>query len=430
MWKQRWMSFVRFIRRETNPVRRSLNFAGGFPVTEETAMQISAFHRGVTYISSQIAKLPWEVKDKDNKVISDRTSQLLNLAPNGEMTAMSWRLAMVANAIVHGNGYAEIERDLAGRPIALWPIPSRYVEPYRSPDGKLVYRIIAGSYFQNNNDVFIPVEDMFHIKNFHTKDGLVGQGVVAYAAETLGISLGADRMAGNLFSNGGMPSGVLETTATLSDEAFARVKESWKENHGGKRSGGVAILEEGMKFNPLSVTPDLLQFLESRKFGVLEIARFLGLPPTKLFDTDAATFSNIENANLEVATDTLDAWAKMLEAEADVKVLNYQYGGRFSKMDLYEIFRGDMTTRANYFTKMMQCAAITPNQIREKEGLPPAKDGDRYYLAVNNFSPVDRVDEIIDSQIAKNTAPPPAKTTAPADQKLTQAAIHYLEKNK
>jgi len=429
MWKNTWYNLVKFLRREVSPIRRGIRFSGGMPVSEDTSMQISAFHRGVTYISTQIAKLPWEVKDKSNKILDDSISRLLNLAPNSEMSAMSFRLCMTQNAIIHGNAYAEIERDITGRAVAIWPIPNGFVEPYRTPEGTLVYRILGGSFVSQGSDVYLPAQDTFHIKNFHTKDGITGQGIVAYASDVLGIVLGADRMAGNLFANGGMPSGTLEHPGMLTDEAYARIKKSWEEAHSGKKSGGLAVLEEGTKYNPVSITPDLLQFLESRKFGVLEIARFLGLPPTKLFDTDAATFNNIENANLEVATDTLDAWARNYESEADIKILNRQYGGRRTEMDLYAIFRGDMTTRAEYFSKMMQAAAITPNQIREREGLAGYSGGDRYYLAVNNYSPVDRVDELLDSQISKNNAQAESKTTS-SDPKLTQAAIHYLEKNK
>jgi phage portal protein BeeE len=176
------------------------------------------------------------------------------------------------------------------------------------------------------------------------------------------------------------------------------------------------------------MTPDVLQFLESREFNILEIARFLGLPPSKLFDIKGQNYNSQEQSNLEVATDTLDAWTKNLEIEADIKLLNKRFGGRRTEMDLYEIFRGDMTTRANYFSKMMQAGAITPNQIRMKEGLAPYEGGDRYWIAVNNFSPADRVDEIIDSQITKNE-PQPARQPETQNQQeaeLTNAAIRYL----
>jgi HK97 family phage portal protein len=416
-----------------NPPKRGFGFNSGVTVSEDSAMQISAFYRGVIYISSQIAKLPWEVKDRKNAIVEDSVSYLIGLSPNPEMNAMSLRLYLIQSAIIHGNGYAEIERDTLGRPVNLWPLPPSRVEPWRTPEGELVYKVLGGSF--TGESVYLSYRDVFHIKNFHTKDGINGQGVVAYALQTLGISLGADRMAGNLFANGGLPSGVLELPGVLSDEAFERVKKSWEEAHTGRKSAGIAILEEGMKYSPAAMQPDVMQFLESRKFNVLEIARFLGLPPTKLFDIEASTYSNQEQSNLEVATDTLDSWCRSLEMEADIKLLNKRYGGKRTEFDLYEIFRGDMTTRSNYFSKMMQVAAMSPNEIRIREGMAPYADGDRFFVAVNNFSPADRIDEIIDSQVSKSepesVEPEPNNSTQElleTERELAEAVKEYLRK--
>lgn len=435
MWFKRWLSAIRFTRQVVDSVRRSFSFSSGVYVNEDSAMQVSAFYRGVMYISTQIAKLPWEIKDANNKIVDDDgIAKLLDLRPNPEMNAMFFRLCMVQNAIIHGNSFAEIERDLAGRPKGLWPIDPRYVELYRTVSGELVYRIIGGSLANAGQDIYLPFNDVFHVRNFHTKDGLNGQGLIAYATEVLGISIGSSRMASGLFANSGVPSGVISVDGKLSDEAFKRIKESWQANNGGKKAGGTAVFEQGAKFTPVTMQPDVLQFLESRKFSVIEIARFLGVPPTKLYDTETAKYSNIENSNLEVATDTLDAWARNLEQEADIKLLNNQYKGRRSELDLYAVFRGDMETRANYFSKMMQTASLTPNEIRRKEGLAPYAGGNRYFVAVNNFSPADRIDEIVDAQIAKskngggNEPKNPPGQTEGTKSELETAAIEYLKK--
>ncbi len=432
--------FKRFFSRKTSPTRvyqpRWAFFGkGSVRVNEDSAMQVSAFHRGLIYVSTQIAKLPWEVKDPSNNILDGAVSNLLNLAPNEEMNAFMFRLFMIQNAIIHGNAYAEIERNTIGAPIALWPLKSWDVQPVRDSKGRLVYKVISHNAVPGASatEVFIPPRDMFHCRNFHTKDGLIGQGLVSYGMETLGMALAADQMASGIFHNSGIPSGVLSHPGALSDEAYKRLEESWAEQNSGRRAGGTSILEEGVKYEPINIPPEALQFLESRQFSVLEIARFLGIPPTKLFDVTAATYSNVENANLEVATDTLHAWAVNLEMEADIKILNNRYGGRFTELDLYAVFRGDMKTRADYFKSMMGIGAVTPNQIRAREGLAPYKQGDEYYIATNNFTPVSRMNEVIDSQITKNTAPPPAKdVTPPADSKtkneLEIAAIRFLQK--
>lgn len=409
-----------------NEVRSSWGLSGGTVVNPDTAMQSSAFYRGVIYVSTQIAKLPWKVKDKTNKSIENELSYILNVAPNPEMTAFHFKLFLIQCAIIQGNGFAEIERSLNGSVKHLWPLNPNRVRPVRTPEGTLLYEVVNGT--GANDVVYLLPKDIYIVRNFHTKDALQGQGVVAYAMEVLGITLGADKFANSLYSNGGLPSGVLKIPGRLSDEAFKRVKETWRESHGGRKAGGTAILEDGLEYSPISHSPDVMQFLESRKFNVVEMARFLGVPPTKLFDTGAATFNNVENANLEVATDTLDAWARNLEGEADMKLL--PRNGSFTELDLYAVFRGDMVTRSTYFKNMMSVGSMNPNEIREKEGEAPYEGGDRFYIATNNFTPSDRMDEVIDSQIKSKQLPAPAtppKEEEESEDPVDLAVISYLQ---
>jgi HK97 family phage portal protein len=410
--------------------RRPFSFFGTTVVDEDSAMQVAAFNRGLIYISTQIAKLPWNVKDAQHNIVTNSPiSSLLNLSANPEMNSFRWKLMMCQQAIIHGNAYAEIERDTVGRPIALWPLRSDSMRLVRDSAGNLKYNYTANIYGSPSEPIILDPYDVFHLPNFHTKDGLVGQGIIAFGKEVLGISIATDSMAGGLFRNGGVPSGVLSHPGTLSDEAYDRLKQSWLDQVGGKKMGATAVLEEGVKYEPVNFPPEAIQFLQSRQFGVLEIARFLGLPPTKLFDVVAAKYANVENSNLEVATDTLDSWATNLEMEADVKLLGERYGGRYTDIDLYDIFRGDMTTRATYFKAMMSIGAMTPNQIRAREGLSGYPDGDNYYIATNNFTPVDRMDEIIDADIAQKTKPAPSAqppNKGQQSEELAAAAVKYL----
>lgn len=406
--------------------RRPFWFGGAAQVTEDSAMQVAAFHRGLIYISSQIAKLPWDVKDIDNKVQIGGVANVLNLAANSEMNSFRWRLVMVQQAIIHGNSYAEIERDGAGRVIAMWPLETMRMELVRDISGGLIYQYSDPS----GGTVYLRPRDVYHLPNFHTKDGLIGQGVIGYGRDVLGIQIAADAMAGGIFQNSGIPSGLLKHPGKMSDEAYLRLKESWASQQGGRKTGGTSILEDGVTYEPVNIAPEALQFLQSRQFGILEIARFLGVPPTKLFDVTAATYSNVENSNLEVATDTLDSWATNLEMEADVKLLNYRFGGKFTDIDLYSIFRGDMKTRSDYFKAMMGIGAMTPNQIRAREGMPPYKEGENYYIATNNFTPVSRMDEVIDADITQKTKPTTSAPSKPEPSPLEAAAVDYLKNNK
>ena len=415
-------------RRVTTP--RGFKYSSGVAVTDETSMKVAAFYRGLMYISSQIAKLPWNVKNVDNKIQSSHVVQfLLNTAPNNEMNSFRFKLFMIQQAILAGNAYAEIERNLLGKVIALWPLMTSRMEVKRDEYGRLIYKY-------TNEDGSISIlepRDVFHLPNFHTLDGITGQGLVAYATETLGIQLAADQMASGLFKNGGIPSGILKHKGKISEEALKRLKESWGKESGGANSGGTKILEEDMSYETVKIDAEMLQFLDSRKFGVLEIARFLGISPIKLFDTSAATYSNAEQANLEATTDTIHTWATNLEAEANVKLLNYEYGKLYTDIDLYQVSRGDMKTRADYFKTMIGIGTMTPNEVRDLEGMEGYAEGDNFYIATNNFTPVNRMDEVIDAQIKSKTQPQQPQDPKPKDEPtetekaLLQAAKDFLE---
>lgn len=405
--------------------------SGGTIVNEDTSMMISAYYRGVIYLSSQLAKLPVHIKDSNNKIFEDSAiSYLLNVQPNPETTAYHLKLFLYQCAINTGHGYAEIERTVDGRPKNLWPINPRRVSATRDGDGNLWYQVSNGG--TNADTIYLKPDDLLIIRNIHTKDGFQAQGTIAYALETLGISLGADKFANSLYANGAMPSGILSHPGSLSEEASKRLAQSWKESIGGRKTGSTAILEEGVTYTPISHSPNLLQFVETRKFGVIEIARFLGVPPIKLFDMDSAKYGNMEQVQLEVATDILDAWARNFESEIDVKLLKGRRAGYRCELDLYAVFRGDMSTRSTYFTKMMQSAAMTPNEIRTREGMSPYDGGDRFFIANNNFAPMDRLDEIVDKQTEPsnnaNASNTPDNTPAQDNvDPVTNALVKYIE---
>ena len=404
-------------------IKSGYSNSGGIAVNEETAMKASALYSGVIYISSQIAKLPWRIKDANNKIINDDVAFLLETQPNDELNSMDFRLLAVQTAIMKGNFYAEIERNAYGKATNLWPMNSDSVQLVRDVNGKLFYKTRN----KEGGDLYLPPSSVFHIKNTHlSKDGLLGQGLIAYAVESLGIISGADAMAKGLFANGGMPSGVITVTGTLSPEAATRLVDSWNTAHGGRKSGGTAVLEEGAKYEPVQLQPDVLQFLESRKFSVLEIARFLRIPPTKLYDIDANSYNTQEQSGLEVATDTIHVWARKFEIETDVKILNGRYGGKKCNLDLYDIFKGDMKTRSDYFSKMINTGSITSNEIRDKEGFSPYDGGDKFWITTNNLTPVDRVDDVIDAKIKKDDSPSDSQNVPEDQDELEQAAINYL----
>lgn len=422
--------FARVFQPLNNPfIKHFISMVSNILVTPRTAMQVSGFYRGLIFLSSSIAKLPLEFKDANNKIIDNKLSYLFNISPNPEMNAFNFKLAMIQTAVSKGNFYAEIERNVLGDPQRLWPIPSENVDPYRDPvTGKFYWRV-TGSSASQYQDILLDPMDVFHISNLHTEDGIVGQGVVAYAQNTLGISLGSDRFTNGLYANAGLPSSVIKFKGKMDNDTYKRLKESYKENHTGKKVGGTMFLEDGAEYQAISHDPESMQYIEQKEFSVEEIARFLGVPLSKLFSSKGAKYNNQEQSNLEFVTDTVIPWTSKIENEVKMKLIRSPK--EKCEHNLFQITKGDMDTRAKYYTARMQTASITPNQIKKLEGEQPYDGGDRYYIASNNFTPIDRQDEIIDAQIeSKETKDP---TEDPEDKainkKLNQKALAFLERN-
>jgi len=402
------------------------SFVYGNSINDSTSLEVAAFYRGLFFISSQVAKMPWDIKTFDNKVVNNNNDvyDLLNISPNDDMSAFNWKVLCTQIAILQGNCFNEIVRTRSGKIHSIIPMLNYDVCMVRDGAGKLFYQI-SNTNDESESVVYLRKDEVLHFRNIHTEDGINGMSLINHASKSLGLAAGADRMAGNIFGNGGLPSGVLETERVLSPEVIERLKVEWKNKFGGNKSGGVAVLEEGMKFNPLNFAPDVLQFLDSRKYSVLEIARFLGVPPSKLYVLEAQSYNNIEHSNLEVSNDTIDVWAKNFEGEVNMKLLNSKVSKLKSDMDLYAINRGDMDKRSSYFQKMIGSGAMSPNEIRRKEGMAIYEGGDEYYISTNNLTPISRQDEIIDSQIKqKDTVDKNSK----ADDDLKAALAKKINK--
>ena len=371
------------------------------------ALCVPEFNRGVQYISGQIAKLRFTVKDAKNRELKDnRTYRLFAHKPNEESTSFQLRQWLVTNAILYGNAYCEIVKDRLERPVALWPLGPHEITAIRDENGDLKYRM---GWPRNPGKPYLNPSEVFHLRNTYSDDGVMGISTLRYAFRSLGISSKSADFALRVFTHGGVSTGFLKMKeSSLSEEAIKRLETDFKDP-----SKTVKVLEEGMEYIPNTVS-EALQFLDTRKFGVLEIARFLGVSPSKLFHNEKYVASSVEEANIESAIDTLDTWCKNFEEEIDRKLLMNQPGVH-AQFDLYDLFRGNMQSRAEYFKKMLEIGVLSPNEIREKEGLNPYPGGEKYFIPTNNLSPIDRMDEQIDAKIKSQTMPK-APTAAPEEK--------------
>ena len=227
--------------------------------------------------------------------------------------------------------------------------------------------------------------DVLHIPGLGF-DGLVGYSPIAMAKNAVGMALACEEYGASFFANGANPSGVLEHPGVLKDPA--KVRDSWNEVYRGSGNAHkIAVLEEGMKYTPISISPEEAQFLETRKFQIDEIARLYRIPPHMVGDLEKSSFSNIEQQSLEFVKYTLDPWVIRWE-QALMRSLftpaeKQQY---FIKLNVDGLLRGDYQSRMNGYATGRQNGWLSANDIRELEDLNPIQAeevGDLYLINGN-----------------------------------------------
>ena len=377
------------ITRSSQPAGTTVFFGrsktAGIPVTHENALTYSVIWRCVNLISQSIATMPWYVMQRDQQrrsktLWNHQAYTLLDLMPNSETDALSFRETLLAWALTWGNGYGEIVRDRSMRPAELWQIEPSRVRPDRDKNGQLWYEITNGSAANS----YLRPQDIFHLKGLGF-DGLVGYSVIAYAAKTIGLGLATEQFGSNFFANGANAGGVLQHPGKLSDDAIKHLKESLVEGTSGSSSRSPLILEEGMEWNTISVPPDDAQFLETRKFTVAEGARWYGVPLHKLHEMDKSSFNNIEQQAIEFVTDALMPWVKRLEMEANIKLISPAMRGRtYTKLNVNSLLRGDTKARGEWYKTMTTIGAYNVNKVLELEDENPiGPDGDKHLVQMN-----------------------------------------------
>jgi HK97 family phage portal protein len=269
----------------------------GVPVNTTNALTSSAVWGCVRYLSQTVAQVPWSVYQDGatRKEMKTHPSYwVLHNRVNPFMSSFQFREYMMACSLLHGNGYAEIERDRAGRVIAMWPIAPERVSPEWDNAGNLVYKISNGV----DGTIILQSNDVFHLRGLGNE--VVGYAVIEFAAITLGITLATDRFGAAFYGNATVLSGVLEHPGKLSAEAFDRLEEKFAKRKAGVTNvGRTLILQEGMTWKPMAIPPEQAQFLETRQFQVVDVCRFFGVPPHKVASLERATFSNIEHQAIE-----------------------------------------------------------------------------------------------------------------------------------
>nr|HPH63005.1 phage portal protein [Paludibacteraceae bacterium] len=326
------------------------------------------------------------------KALDSNLYRLLHDEPNPEMSSFVFRETLMTHLLLWGNAYAQIIRNGKGEIIALYPLMANKMTVDRDDEGHLYYsysRSTDEANAKENSTVVLSPREVLHIPGLGF-DGLVGYSPIAMAKNAIGLAMATEEYGAKFFANGAAPSGVLEHPGTIKDPA--RLRENWNSTFGGSiNSGKVAVLEEGMKYTPISISPEQAQFLETRKFQINEIARIFRVPPHMLADLEKSSFSNIEQQSLEFVKYTLDPWVIRWEQSLYRSLLTADEKKKyFFKFNLEGLLRGDYASRMSGYSTARQNGWMSANDIRVLENLDkiPTEQGGDLYLINGNMLPL------------------------------------------
>ena len=387
----------------------------GKAVTERSAMQMTAVYSCVRILAEAIAGLPlhlytYKEDGGKEKAIGHPLYLLLHDEPNPEMSSFVFRETLMTHLLLWGNAYAQIIRNGKGEVVALYPLMPNRMTVDRDSSGQLFY-----SYQMNNSDaptmkagtVILKPSDVLHIPGLGF-DGLVGYSPIAMAKNAIGLAIATEEYGAKFFANGATPGGLLEYPGTVKDPD--RVRESWNKGFSGSQNAGkVAILEEGMKYTPISIAPEQAQFLETRKFQINEIARIFRVPPHMVGDLEKSSFSNIEQQSLEFVKYTLDPWVVRWEQSLSRALFTPEEKKQyFFKFNVEGLLRGDYQSRMNGYATARQNGWMSANDIRELENLDriPAEEGGDLYLINGNMLPLVHAGAFADIDSGKEESEP------------------------
>ncbi len=359
----------------------------GKEVDRISSMGIAATWAAVRLLSDSVASLPLVYYRRSSngkvKAVDDPLFPLLGRRPNDESTSYSWRETSQHHLLLKGNAYSRLVRNGAGRIIQIWLMDAEKVTIERSNNsGELFY-----IYTRNGVRTLLNRDEVLHIPGLGW-DGMTGYSPMAIVMQEFGYSIAVKEYGSEFFKNDGTPGGYLKFPqgAKLKDEAaIERLKRTWGGAHtgwGNKHSLGV--LEDGAEFMQMTLPPEHMQFIESQKFSVTDIARIFRVPPHMIGDLSNATFSNIESQSIDFVVNSLRPWLVRWEQNLNNQLIpENQQGEFFFEFNVNALLRGDFETRAKGYRTFVEMGALTQNEVRNLENFNTDEKLNEFYVPLN-----------------------------------------------
>jgi HK97 family phage portal protein len=363
--------------------------------TPTRAMKIAAVFRAVNIISSGLATLKIEYKRKDrakgyfkidNGKAGSKLNYLLSVRPNSRLNAYEFKKNLVSQILLQGNAYVLPVKNILGEVEAL----------YLLTPGSVAHDIYSNTYQiadpVNMISTVVSADEILHFKNVSSDGGYTGLSTVSYAALTLGIAATSDNETLKRFATGGRFKAILKNNT--STKGWGEYQDEQLKAHGEdlqeaiSRGDDILAVKGDVEVSPLSMSSADIQFLESRKFTIREIARFFNVPPSKLMDDTNSNYKTAELSNVDFYSEALKPLVEAIISEFSAKLLNewnfQEYKFRF---DLSSIYTLDLDSKAKWDKSRLENGVASVNDLRRESDIEPIEKGDDVYLSVN-FAPL------------------------------------------
>jgi len=360
--------------------------------TTNAGMMLAAVWRCVDIVSGTVASLGIDIERRIGKywqVDEQHPLELvLRLKPNDRVNSFDFWKAAIVEMLLHGNAYIYPYFNAEGNVTRLYLIP----------DGACTYDKETDTYDISDdvNNLFTTCNGwrIIHLKNLSLDGGFTGVSTLTYAKKVLGVGGNLDSLQMDSFATGSTLRGFISGDSNLV-QGFGAPQDDQlnavKDNITTQLTSGAKIftLPGTMKFNQLSLSPSDLQLVESKNLNVLDICRFFGVHPDRVFQSSSTNYKGSESAQTAFMTDTLFPLINKIETELTVKLIpNALLSDYRVKFDLDDYYIGDMGTKADYYTKMISAGVLTPNEVRMREGHAPVEGGDSAFITCN-VAPID-----------------------------------------
>ncbi|MEY9097370.1 HK97 family phage portal protein [Sinorhizobium fredii] len=340
--------------------------AGGMPISAEAALRVPAVAAAVRVISEAAASLDIKfVRGKDE--VDHPARRLLQEEANDWLSSFELVRGLVVQALTQDSGGLAWVNRVGGKPVEviLYDPGNIQVTYSTQGTGEPEYRLA--------NKV-VPARDIIHVA------GPFRRCPLTLACEAIGLAALMERHGAGLWRNGARPGGVLSFEGRMTADAVKRIGQSWAAAHGGSKTGGVAVLDNKGKYEPIAFTSTDAQYLENRRFQVLEISRAFRVPPSMLYDLERVTWSNGEQMGKEFLTYSLEPWLLALEAAFMRALLTpkERKSGLRIVFDRDDLTRADLGARATAYSSLVSSRVYNPNELRAWDGMPPYEGGDEF----------------------------------------------------